>query len=97
MLEKASSFMYFQNRHIRREHNTQNKTKSIPANKRYSSNIEETPPQVVSEFLTPDDDARLLMRAQGRPTVVYTYRMALRRAAPVGAATAAAASAPLGG
>lgn len=32
--------------------------------------------QVVSDYLTPYDDAALLVAARGRPVVVYTYRMA---------------------
>lgn len=32
--------------------------------------------QVVSDYLSPYDDAALLVAARGRPVVVYTYRMA---------------------
>ena len=38
--------------------------------------------QIVSDYLTADNDTMLMMRAKGRPVVVYSYRMALRRAVP---------------
>lgn len=52
-------------------------------------------PQVVSDYLTSYDDAALMMQAGNQPVVVYTYRMAFRRAAapsPDAAAEAAAAA-----
>ncbi|PSC69239.1 hypothetical protein C2E20_7188 isoform B [Micractinium conductrix] len=50
--------------------------------------------QVVSDYLTAFDDAQAMMAAQGRPVVVYTYRMAFRRpAAPGGGGAAGGARA----
>ena len=37
---------------------------------------------MVSDFLTPADDAGLLLEARGRPVVQYTYRMEFSRAPP---------------
>ena len=47
-----------------------------------------TPAQVVSDYLTAFDDPMAMMEANGRPVVVYTYKMAFRRPAE-GAAQAA--------
>ena len=42
--------------------------------------------QVVSDYLTAFDDPAAMMEAQGRPVVVYTYRMAFRRSQAAAAA-----------
>ncbi|KAI3431864.1 hypothetical protein D9Q98_010615 [Chlorella vulgaris] len=44
--------------------------------------------QVVSDYLTSYDDPAALLGAMGQPVVVYTYRMAFRRAANAGVAVA---------
>ena len=36
--------------------------------------------QVVSDYLTPYDGEGMMLRAQNRPVVVYTYTMTFRRA-----------------
>ena len=53
----------------------------------------------MSDYLTSFDDPAMMMAAQGKPVVVYTYSMAFRRAAPAPAAAepADAAAAALEG
>jgi hypothetical protein len=45
----------------------------------------------VSDYLTAFDDPMAMMEADGRPVVVYTYKMAFRRPAEAAAVAVAAA------